>query len=212
MGETNIGALTSGMLKITVVAGDATPETATPGTDFYDPQATGAPSATELGYVKGLSSAVQTQLNDLDNAIDAFTGMDVSLADGEYVGRTRTLVAKVSIGLGELVEYVLDTTLKFQLSDVSTDKAAVGICVLAAANPGDNCTVLLSGGRYRTSHANLPTLTIGAPVYRNIVTDGRVQVAAPAAAGNKLQMIGFGDVDGDTIYFEPSPNVFTVVA
>lgn len=43
MGETNIGALSTGLLKISVSAGVATPTTATPGTDY--PQVKGTTSS-----------------------------------------------------------------------------------------------------------------------------------------------------------------------
>ena len=95
--------------------------------------------------------------------------LDTTLADGEYTGITRSLVCFNEIECGELVMYKLDTTLKWQLADVSTDVAAVGICVTAGvSHAGDTAKVLLAG-RFRTTA--LPALTIGAPVYRHILTD-----------------------------------------
>jgi hypothetical protein len=145
----------------------------------------------------------------IKSALDtkAVPNIDTALADGEYIGTTRTLVAFNNINIGELVMPKLDTTLKWQLADVSSDIAAPGISTQTVIANGTNTVKVLLGGRLRTT--GLPTLTIGAPVYRHGTTDGLVSVSAPGS-GEKLQMIGFGDVDPDTIYFNPSLDVFTV--
>jgi hypothetical protein len=128
MGEENIGALTSGMLKITVAAGDATPATATPGTDFYDPQATGAPSATELSYVKGLSSAVQTQITNVTNTVNA---VPQAIQDGTYV---------FAVDSGAANAYVIT------LTDVPhTYKAGQGFLALIGHDNTGASTIVVNG-------------------------------------------------------------------
>ena len=157
------------------------------------------------GVLKAATGVMSVATPGTDYAV---SNLDTALADGEYIGVTRTLVAFNDIDIGELVMYKLDTTLKYQLADVSTDMAVIGVAV-ETKTAGNAIKVLLMG-RFRTTA--FPTLTIGAEVYRHISTDGLMQVAQPSANGNKLQRIGFGDVDGDTLYFDPSKDVITVSA
>lgn len=160
-----------------------------------------APTPTELTYVDPTSS-IQTQLNTKASAT-----LDAVLADGEHDGPTKTLVAKVAIALGQIVMFTIDTTCKFDLIDVSSSTMkAVGICISAAANPGDNCTVLLFG-IWRNDSAI--TFTPGAYIYRNNATDGGWQEGPPSVAGEMMQYLGYA-LAAHLIYFDPSKDVFTV--
>jgi hypothetical protein len=105
MGETNIGALTSGMLKVGVAGGVATPATATPGTDFYDPQAVGAPSAAELALSHGSGSGTwQGQLNDLSNLIAAdYSHINTASATGSESAMLADYTPDITLSQGQEV-------------------------------------------------------------------------------------------------------------
>ena len=158
-----------------------------------------APSAAELGYVKGLTSAAQTQLD-----AKATNALDASLAAGEWSGVIRTLTASGTITAGTLVSPVLATSLKWAVADVSTDLPVVGIALETKTNAA--MKVLLCG-RYK--FASTQSWTVGVELFRHATSDGLIQAGAPNTTTQKIQKIGWAEA-ADTIFFNPSSDVFTV--
>ena len=81
------------------------------------------------------------------------------------------------------------------------------MCVLAAAADGNATNILLQGTIQAASI--FPALTVGAPVYAG-TTAGDIQVAAPNATDDVVQVIGFG-LTADILYFNPSNDYITIV-
>ena len=182
------------------------------------------PSLTELTYVKGVTSAIQTQLNaKLALAGGTMTGnitlgenTSVDLdpagsADGKYSGVCITGTAGAALAFGQLI-YLAVADSRWELCDADALATAgnimIGMCVLAAAADADPTKILLMG--QIRADAQFPALTIGAAVYAG-ETAGAIQVAIPTGADNVIRVVGFA-LTADEIYFNPSQDHQTTVA
>jgi hypothetical protein len=179
------------------------------------------PSLTELSYVKGLSSAVQTQIGNKANTDSpTFTGvvtapnitlptngqilLTLPTTNGHATGNVTNAFNSgySSTAVGDLV--YLDVNSTWQKCDkgtsVATYSGLLGIAleVKAAANA---VLVALSGSYiYATG---FPTLTIGSPAYMDDA--GAIIVAQPTTADHAIRMVGWG-VTADILFFFPSPD------
>lgn len=140
------------------------------------------PSLTELAYVKGVTSAIQTQISaKAPSASPTFTGTvvlpktqlgeesiqldPVLSADGKWSGITETGTAGATLAFGDLC-YFQASDSRWELVDANVSAGydkKLGICVLAAASDG-SATEMLLIGKIRAD-TNFPTLTIGSPAY-----------------------------------------------
>ena len=204
MANVPIGALTSGLLKITVAGSpaSATPATATPNTDYQVAGTPTAPTATELGYVSGVTQSIQAQLN-----AKSTSSLDTSLATTEYSGTTRTLGVSGTVNVGDFCMYVnsAGTPLFGRFDHTDVTKKVIGVCV---GSSGSNRTVLLSG-RFRHDTVFSGLTTAGVTVWRNTGTDGGFQVTTPTGANNALQVLGITE-GTQTVLINPSMDVFTI--
>ena len=182
------------------------------------------PSLTELTYVKGVTSAIQTQLNaklalaggTLTGSITLGENTSIALdpagsADGKYTGITITGTAGATLAFGDLV-YLKAADSQWYLTDADATATAgavmIGMCVLAA-NDNDATNILLVG--QIRADAKFPALTIGAPVYIGDDTAGTIETAIPAGADNVIRVVGFA-LTADEIYFNPSQDHQITVA
>jgi hypothetical protein len=95
MGETNIGALTSGLLKISVAAGVATPATAVPGVDYSPVGTPITPTAAEIGLVHAANTgSFDSRLNTLE--ADLGDGSDFVSLQATTPGTAQTGNANLS--------------------------------------------------------------------------------------------------------------------
>ena len=182
-------------------------------------------SATEAGYLNGVTSAIQTQLDArLPLAGGTMTGnitlgenTSVALdpagsADGKYSGITVAGTAGEALAFGDVI--VLDVTAgKWFKGSVSAAAAAdgdlrggTGMCVLAAAGDASATTVLLSGTC--RADANFPALTIGSVVYAS--TTGDITSTRPSTTDHVIKVLGFA-LTADEIMFAPSMDYMTQV-
>lgn len=148
-------------------------------------------------------------ITNLQTTLDskADVTLDSALADGEYDGPTRTLVARVDINAGQLVMPYSDSgVLKATLASHSGDMAAWFIAVESKA--AGNSIKLLPSGRYRND-TKFNFASVGGELFRDPTTDGELTITKPTTSGNKLQKLGFVE-DAHTIFFNPSPSVGTV--
>jgi hypothetical protein len=183
-------------------------------------------TATEIGYVNGVTSAIQTQM-DLKSplASPTFTGtvtlpttqlqengavlLDASLsADGKYSGIAEAGTAGEALVFGNTV-YFKAADSRWYLTDADADATAgavkIGICVLAAAGVASATTILLFG---KINAASLfPALTVGAPVYLS-TTGGAVQTTQPSGTDDVIRIVGYGNT-GDELYWSPSNDYLT---
>jgi len=181
------------------------------------------PSLTELAYVKGVTSAIQTQLTarlplaggNMTGNITLGENTSIALdpagsADGKYTGITVTGTAGATLAFGDSV-YLAVATSKWVLTDADALATAggvmVGMCVLAA-NDTQSTTILLQG--IIRADAKFPALTIGATVYLG-ETAGAIQVAIPTGADNIIRVLGYA-LTADEIYYNPSVDWQVTVA
>lgn len=174
------------------------------------------PSLTELSYVKGVTSAIQTQLaamlplagGTMSGNITLGENTSIALdpagsADGKYSGITVTGLAGYSQAFGDLVTLDKDDS-RWEAVDISAAAAATGDArgilgiVVSAGTDGNACTILLHG--IVRADANFPTLTIGAPVYAS--TTGDVVVAQPTTTDYVIRIVGYA-LTADELYFNP---------
>jgi len=188
------------------------------------------PSLTELAYVKGVTSAVQTQISaKAPTASPTFTGTvtlptvalgEASLqlnptlsATGTWSGITETGTAGATLAFGNVC-YFDGATSKWKLAKsdvVATSAGLLGMCVLAAN--ADAATEMLLIGKIRFT--SFPTLAPGAPNYISAATAGAVVAGAigattnqPAATDNVIRVIGHSKT-ADVLYFNPSSDYIT---
>jgi hypothetical protein len=182
------------------------------------------PSLTEIAYVKGVTSAIQTQVDaKLPLAGGTLTG-NITLgentsidldpagsADGKYSGICITGTAGAALSFGQLI-YLAVADSRWELADADATATAgtplLGMCVLAAGADG-NATKILLQGTIRAD-AQFPALTVGAPAYVG-ETAGAIQTAIPTGADNVIRVVGFA-LTADEIYFSPSSDHQVTVA
>lgn len=173
------------------------------------------PSLTETTYVKGVTSAIQTQLDaKLPLAGGTLTG-NITLgentgialdpagsADGKWSGITIAGTAGYTQAFGDLV-YLAAADSRWEMTDADASATGgpvmIGM-VVSAGTDGTACTILLQG--QIRADAKFPALTVGAPVYVG-ETAGAIQTAIPTGADNVIRVVGFA-LTADEIYFNPS--------
>ena len=180
------------------------------------------PSLTELSYVKGLSSAVQTQINNrLQLAGGTMTG-DLTIGDAKQVVLTAPTAdvtctgfstsafnaGYTSTAVGDLV--YLDSSATWQKVDadaIATAGGMLGIALEVKAS-GNACKVALPGSFVRVNAWNWTT--IGQTLYAS-ETPGGIATAIPTGADGVVREIGWA-CNADYIYFMPNSGNSTVVA
>ena len=178
------------------------------------------PSLTELSYVKGLTSAIQTQLNaKAPSASPSFTGT-ITLADNARIdltlptadtyctgNTTDSFAAGYSTAVGDLVFLgSAGKWLEVDADAVATCKGLIGIALEAKADT-QAMKVALPGSMVRLDAWNW---TVGATLYAG-ETLGLPQEAIPTGADAIIKVIGFA-VSADVIFFNPSPDQQSTVA
>lgn len=182
------------------------------------------PSLTEIAHVKGVTSAIQTQLDGklalaggtLTGNITLGENTSIDLdpagsADGKYSGICITGTAGAALAFGELI-YLAVADSRWELADADATATAgtplLGMCVLAAGADG-NATKILLQGTIRAD-AKFPALTVGAPAYVG-ETAGAIQTAIPTGADNVIRVVGRA-LTADELYFCPSQDHQITVA
>lgn len=161
------------------------------------------PSATEVGYIVGLSSNAQDQLDDLDGRLDVLEASSpAGLADDTYVGRTWNGTAGAALAQWDWVYLGSDSKWEKATADAAASKAR-GV-VVAAANENAACIVLYDGA-FRDDGGT--ALTAGSDFYLS-ATAGALSASAPAA-GKQLQVLGFALTSKIRIV-QPSPDCGTI--
>jgi len=179
------------------------------------------PSLTELSYVKGLTSAAQTQITarlpltggtmtgNITLGENASVALDpAGSADGKYTGITVAGTAGATLAFGDLV-YLAAADSRWELADADAASTSgdvmLGMCVLASAGDGSATTVLLHG--IIRADTAFPTLTVSAQVYVS-TTAGDIQVAQPSGTDDVIRVVGRA-LTADEIYFHPSEDYIT---
>lgn len=176
------------------------------------------PTGTELNFVDGVTSAIQTQLDaKLPLAGGTMTGnitlgenTSIALdpagsADGKYSGITVAGTAGADLAFGDLI-YLDPTDSRWELADANAAAAAdgdargiLGICVNDPSGDGQPVTVLLQG--IVRADTAFPALTIGAPVYVS-ETAGDIVVTQPTTTDVVIRIVGVA-ITADEIFFNP---------
>lgn len=187
------------------------------------------PSLTELTYVKGVTSEIQTQIGTLllksggtmtgnitlgEGADPATAGIvvDPSMsADERYSGVTIPATAGATIAFGDLC-YLDVTATEWLLADASaattSGSVILGICVDASADGA--ATSMLLVGTVRSA-AFPASIALGAPVYVS-ETAGDITATQPVTADAVIRVLGWAvTVEPNTIYFNPSQDYITHV-
>lgn len=180
------------------------------------------PSLTELSYVKGVTSALQTQIDwKLSVGWGTMTGnitlgentaiaLEPELSDDwKYSGTTMTATAWATLAFAKVVVLDVDDSRR-ELADVSVAawstgdcRWIVGMCVLAAAADWDATNILLTGV---VRAASFPTLTVWAPIYAT--TSWSITQTKPESEDYIIRILGFALTD-KSIYFNPSNDYIT---
>lgn len=175
------------------------------------------PSLTELSYVKGVTSAVQTQLGDKSPiANPTFTGTvtlptvqlgeasikldSVLSADEKWSGITTSGTLGATIAVGDLCYLNADDS-RWELVDANLSDGydkQLGICLLAG-NDGD-ATEMLVFGKVRS--AAFPAFTVGSPLYVS-ETAGDITHTQPTTADVAIRLVGFA-LTAEDLLFNPS--------
>lgn len=179
------------------------------------------PSLTELSYVKGVTSAIQTQIgNKANSASPTFTGtitladncrIDLTLptADGYATGPTTDSfnAGYSSTAIGDLVYLGSSSTWqKVDADAIATSGGLLGVALEVKAS-GNAVKVALFGSMVRVDSWNW---TAGATLYAS-ETPGGIATAIPTGADGVVRVIGWA-VNADAIMFMPSSDNSTVVA
>ena len=172
------------------------------------------PSLTELTYVKGVTSAIQTQLDaKLALAGGTMTGdiqlgeTDIKLdevlsGDEKWSGIVIAGTAGATVAVGDVC--YLASTGKWLLNDGILDgtdtgfSKQLGICVLASTDT--NPTEMLTYGKVRS--AAFPAFTVGSAVYLSD-TAGDLVVAQPSTANFAIRIVGYA-LTAEDLLFNPS--------
>jgi len=190
-------------------------------------------TATELNYVDGVTSAIQTQLNaklanvsedttpqlggDLDTngsdiilaENDAIEYDNAGSADEKWTGIVIDGTAGATVAVGDLI-YLDVTATEWLLADASAVGTAgtvvVGLCVLASTD--GNATRILLNGTMRSA-AFPSSIALGAPVYIS-ETAGDITSTKPTTTDSVIRVVGFAiTAEPNTIYFCPSVDHIT---
>lgn len=183
----------------------------------------GSVDTTEYGYLNGVTSAIQTQLDaKLALAGGTMTGnvtlgenASVALdpagsADGKYTGITVTGTAGYTQAFGDLV-YIDPTDSRWEAVDANSAAAADGDArgalgiVVSAGTDGNACTILLHG--VIRADAKFPSFTVNNPVYAS-ETAGSVTQTQPTTASVVIRVVGFA-ITADEMIFSPSSDYIT---
>ena len=178
------------------------------------------PSLTELSYVKGVTSAIQTQIgNKANSASPTFTGtvtladncrIDLTLptADTYCTGPTTDSFASgYSSAVGDLVFFGSGGKwLEVDADAVATCKGLMGIA-LEAKNDTEAMKVALPGSMIRLDAWNW---TVGDTLYAG-ETLGAMQNTIPTGADAIIKVVAFA-LSADVIFFNPSPDQQSTVA
>lgn len=177
------------------------------------------PTATELNYVEGVTSPIQTQLDAMvEKAGDTMTGdlqlgetdikLDAVLSNDEkWSGIVIAGTAGATLAVGDVC--YLASSGKWLLNDGILDgtdtgfSKQLGICVLAGADTEP--TEMLTYGKIRS--AAFPAFTVGSPVYLDD-TAGDLVVAQPSTTNFAIRVVGFA-LTAEDLLFNPS-NDYTV--
>jgi hypothetical protein len=158
------------------------------------------PTAAELNYVDGVTSAIQTQL-DAKGAIL----LTVPTSDGTAKGPQTSAFNSgfSSSAVGDLV--YLDSSATWQKVDANSVYSGLLGIALAIAASGAPLLVALPGSFvYATA---FPTFTVGGLVYAS-ETAGAVTQAAPTTTDAATRVIGHA-VHADKMFFNPSNDYTT---
>lgn len=178
----------------------------------------GTLTATELGYVDGVTSAIQTQLDaklalaggtmtgNITLAENASIALDpAGSADGKYTGITVTGTAGAALAFGDLV-YLDPTDSRWELADANAASGAdgdsrgvLGICVLTAAGDASATTILLTG--IVRADTAFPAMTINAPMYVS-ETAGDITGTQPTTTDVVIRIVGHA-ITADELFFKP---------
>jgi len=178
------------------------------------------PSLTELSYVKGASSALQTQITArATSASPTFTGtitvsdncrVDLTLptANTYCTGNTTdSFAAGYSSAIGDLVFFgSAGKWLEADADAVATCKGLMGIA-LEAKTDTQAMKVALPGSMVRLDAWNW---TVGDTLYAG-ETLGAMQNTIPTGADAIIKVVGFA-LSADVIYFNPSPDQQSTVS
>ena len=180
------------------------------------------PSLTELSYVKGVTSAIQTQIGTLLLKAGGTMSGDITLgentavaldpagsADEKWSGITCSGTAGATLAVGDII-YLDVTATEWLLADASAVGTAgnvpLGLCILAA-NDGQATNILLIG---TVRSAAFPaSIALGAPVYVS-ETAGDITATAPVTTDSVMRRVGWAiTAEPNTIYFNPSNDYIT---
>ncbi len=178
------------------------------------------PSLTELAYVKGVTSAIQTQIgNKANSASPTFTGtitladncrIDLTLptADGYATGPTTdSFNAGYSSAVGDLVYFGTGGKwLEADADAIATCGSLLGIA-LEAKTDGQAMKVALPGSMVRIDAWNW---NVGKALYAG-ETLGALSESIPTGADGVVRVVGFS-LSADVIFFNPSSDHSTTVA
>ena len=190
------------------------------GTDFYSKSAEdtwrNSVTQTEMGYLNGVSSDIQTQVNakgDMDDVVDDTTpqlggNLDLnekgiaydfgSLAsDHTYSGDVITGVAGENVVIGDICYLKSDG--KFWQMDSNVEAEVKGMCVMATSTINAAASgVFLIRGLIRD---DTWTWTVGASLWAP-ETDGNPTETQPSDSGDFVRLIGWAKA-ADYIWFDP---------
>lgn len=172
-------------------------------------------AANDLLFGSGSNTYIKKTLAEsIAILLGAAIGENVSVilthpsVDGKWCGITEAGVAGATLAFGDLV-YLQTSDHRWELASANDAAAGcnlkLGICVLAADNDGSATNVLLYG-KVRGDTA-FPDLTLGAPAYMS-TTAGDITATAPSGSTDIIRVVGHGDIDKDTLFFNPSQDWF----
>lgn len=153
----------------------------------------GGVSNTEFGYLDGVSSALQTQLD---------AKMPINLAnpaDHSYSGVTITATAGEPVAIGDVCCFKSDA--KFWMADSDAEATTKGLIAMATATISAEASgVFLWLGKYRDD--SWTWATVGAELYIS-GTPGNPTITRPTGAGKLVRIIGHA-YSSTIVVFKPS--------
>lgn len=192
--EVNLGALTTGLLKITVAGGVATPSTASAGSDYC--AATSGSGVLKGNGTGGTAAAVSG--TDYNEALI----LNPSIADHAYSGISFTATAGDNVALGDVCYLKSDGKYYLAKADVATTKMP-GVVMATGTISASATGVFLQKGFIRDD--SWTGQTVGGAVYVSITgtTTNTWTQTAPSATGNIVQDIGYAYA-AKVLFFDPN--------